>query len=85
MIPPIDCPYKGLSAPPCWTCSHYIADTDQCDMNNIARATDARSHATSCNAQTFEDRLRDYEKRRQELLQLSKETLVDLIIHRPTY
>jgi uncharacterized protein YjiS (DUF1127 family) len=34
-------------------------------------------------AQTYEERLRDYEKRRQELLQLSKEALVDLIIHRP--
>ena len=82
MISPINCPYKGLTAPPCWSCTHHIADTDQCALACIVSQTaiNAASHA-----QTYEERLRDYEKRRQELLQLSKEALVDLIIHRPTY
>jgi uncharacterized protein YjiS (DUF1127 family) len=78
----MNCPYKGLTAPPCWTCTHHIADIDQCDLNSVAHQSSAITAAYT--AQTYEERLRDYEKRRQELLQLSKEALVDLILHRPT-
>ena len=84
MIPPINCPYKALTAPPCWTCPHHIADTDQCALAGIVSQTAGHTGWTA-SAHTYEERLRDYEKRRQELLQLSKEALVDLIIHRPTY
>lgn len=84
MIPPTNCPYKELTAPPCWSCTHYIPDTDQCNLTCIVNHT-AGNTGWSANAQTYEERLRDYEKRRQELLQLSKEALVDLLIHRPTY
>lgn len=41
--------------------------------------------STELKAKTYEERLRDYEKERQEYLQLSKEALVDLIIKRPDY
>lgn len=82
MIPPMNCPYKDLTAPPCWRCPHHIADIDQCDLCSVAHQASAITAA--CHAQTYEERLRDYEKRRQELLQLSKEALVDLILHRPT-
>lgn len=82
MIAPSNCPYKGLTAPPCFSCPHHMPDTNQCAMAGIVSQT---SPASTTYAQTYEERIRDYEKRRQELLQLSKETLVDLIIHRPTY
>ena len=84
MIPPFNCPYNGLTAPPCYGCAHHIADTGECGLENIASAAGRRSNATTA-SQTYEERMRDYERRRQELLQLSKETLVDLIIHRPTF
>lgn len=87
MIPPINCPYKGLTATPCWSCPHYIADIDGCRLNSVAMIgvshTGTNNNAVS--AQTYEERLRDYERRRHELLQLSKEALVDLILHRPEY
>lgn len=82
MIPPMNCPYKDLTAPPCWRCPHHIADIDQCDLCSVAHQASAITAAY--HAQTYEEKLRDYEKRRQELLQLSKEALVDLILHRPT-
>ena len=82
MIPPNNCPYKELTAPPCWRCPNHIADIDQCSLSSVAHQASAIT--TAYHAQTYEERLRDYEKRRQELLQLSKEALVDLILHRPT-
>ena len=82
MIPPMNCPYRGLTAPPCYTCSHHITDTDQCDL---ATARFVGTTNTTWRAMSYEERLRDYEKRRNELLQLSKEALVDLLIHRPIY
>jgi uncharacterized protein YjiS (DUF1127 family) len=50
---------------------------------SAANRTDAIS--TSCVAQTYEERLSDYEKKRAKLLELSKEALVDLILQRPSY
>ena len=85
MIPPIDCPYKELTAQPCWSCSRYIPDTNQCAPTCISAQTAAFPTNIGWSAQSYEDRLRDYEKRRDELLKLSKEALVDLIIHRPSY
>ena len=87
MITPINCPYKGLTAPPCWTCANHIADTDECALNSIARTyvSHTGTSTNAFNARTYEERYRDYEKHRQELLQLSKEALVDLIIKPPTY
>jgi uncharacterized protein YjiS (DUF1127 family) len=84
MIPPTNCPYRALAAQPCWSCPHYIADTDQCTLACIETRTTTDTSAMN-GARTYAERLRDYEKRRQELLQLSKEALVDLIIHRPKY
>lgn len=79
-----NCSYKELTAPPCWRCNHHIPDIAGCDLNNIAYKTGNNSAGTMYCAQSYEERLRDYEKKRQEYLQLSKEALVDLIIHKPT-
>lgn len=85
MIPPSNCPYKGLTAPPCWSCPHHNADMDTCCLQLTARQN---SIGTAINAVTntssYEERLRRYEEDRRRLLELSKEALVDLIIHRPT-
>ncbi len=89
MIPPINCPYNGLTATPCWRCTHHIADTDECTLNNRAHlqtSDNGTSYNTIASApKSLEERMREYEKNRQELLQLSKEALVDLIIQSPTY
>lgn len=87
MIPPINCPYKSLTAPPCWSCPRYNADMDSCALASLAAtaqtsAADRASYTAS--AQIYADRLRQYEHDRKELLKLSKEALVDLILHRPT-
>lgn len=81
MIPPIDCPYKGLTAPPCWGCQHYNADMDFCWLNSLTRWTSDNTSAIT--SETYEVRLKRYERDREKLLQLSKEALVDLILHRP--
>lgn len=82
MMPPPGCPYSGLSAPPCRNCHNHVADTGECLLSGTARPPSA----TAANrAQTWDERLRGYEKKRQELLQLSKEQLVDLILRRPAY
>ena len=91
MIPPINCPYKNLTAPHCWSCKNYIPDTDECALASFASVqvghtgTSNNKVAYCAEHKTYEQRLNDYEKRRQELMQLSKEALVDLLIHRPTY
>ena len=79
MIPPSNCLFKGLHNPPCWYCECYNHDTDECRLNpsNIGSA------ANSVTSQSYEDRIREYENERKKLLELSKEELVDLIIHRP--
>lgn len=85
MIAPSNCPYKGLSAPPCWSCQWHNADMDTCNLcvtTRTASSTAGLSAATQ--APSYEDRLRRYEEDRRKLLELSKEALVDLIIHRPT-
>jgi hypothetical protein len=51
--------------------------------DNDINANNATS--ISWSAQSFVDRLKAYEKKREELLKLSKETLIDLIIQRPTF
>ena len=84
-----NCLYKQLTAKPCWRCAHHIPDTDRCGLNYLAHSyateTSNKTDVTSSYSQSYEERLRDYEKKRQEYLQLSKEALVDLIIHRPDY
>lgn len=88
MIPPKDCPYYGkLTAVPCWKCPSYIPDTDECKLTTAASAvvSNAGQYPTlTATARSYEERMRDYERERDELLKLSKEALVDLIIHRPT-
>lgn len=81
MIPPSNCPYKGLTATPCWNCPQYIPDTDQCMLNPFRVKTSA---ATQYVAQTYDERMHRYEEDRRKLLELSKEALVDLILHKPT-
>ena len=86
MYEPDDCPYKGLNM--CQKCPRFIHDTAECmslslTAESAANRTDAIS--TSCVAQTYEERLSDYEKKRAKLLELSKEALVDLILQRPSY
>lgn len=81
----INCPYQELTAKPCWHCSNHVPDTDECSLNFLATRESNSSKFTGWNAQSYEERLREYEKKRQELLQLSKETLVDLILHRPSF
>lgn len=86
MIPPKYCPYYGkLTAVPCWKCPNYIPDTDECTTAASAVVSDAdQYHTLTARARSYEERMRDYERERDELLKLSKEALVDLIIHRPT-
>lgn len=79
MIPPSNCPYKELTAKPCWNCPQYMSDVDQCKLNPFA----ASQASTQYVAQTYEERLRRYEEDRRKLLELSKESLVDLILKRP--
>jgi uncharacterized protein YjiS (DUF1127 family) len=82
MTPPSNCPYKELTAKPCWNCPQYMPDVDQCKLNPFTAAQASNGNVAS--AQTYAERLRQYEEDRRKLLELSKETLVDLIIHRPT-
>ena len=78
------CPYKELTAKPCWKCHNYIPDTDECGLNCSASTMRNKGIDTMWTAQTYEERLKDYERKRQEYLKLSKEALVDLILQRPT-
>ena len=78
-----NCPYKQLTAPPCWSCPHYIPDTGECALNRLA-VTSAGSTIYAAKAPTYEEKLKQYEHDRETLLELSKEALVDLIIHRPS-
>lgn len=84
MYEPDDCPYKGLNM--CQKCPRFIHDTAEC-MSLTASSAANRTNAisTSVVAQTYEERLSDYEKKRAKLLELSKEALVDLILPRPSY
>ena len=88
MIPPTNCPYKEMTAPPCWNCPNYNADVDECSLSCLAVRTVNHTSNDAMNAawqsETYEQRLHRYEHDRQQLLKLSKETLVDLIIKRPT-
>ena len=89
MIPPINCPYKNLTGPPCWSCRNYIPDTDSCKLNSLAvhgpKTNNPYSAATCYQQPSYQERLKQYEEDRQKLLQLSKESLVDMILHRPEY
>ena len=80
MTPPSNCPYNELTAKPCWNCPQYMPDINQCKLNPFA----ASKAATGYVASTYEERLRQYEEDRRKLLELSKESLVDLILKRPT-
>lgn len=77
MYEPDDCPYKGLNM--CQKCQRFNHDTAEC------MSLTATSAANRTVAQTYEERLSDYEKKRAKLLELSKEALVDLILQRPSY
>jgi hypothetical protein len=82
MIQAEHCPYKGqLTAPPCFMCTHYSPDTDECVLNHIGNPT----FYNGSKLKSYEERRREYQERRNELLTLSKETLVDLILKQPTY
>ena len=83
MIQPENCPYKGIRNA-CGKCPSYNADMDICcgSTTGVAAATAANSAVTS--SSTYDDRLKDYQEQRERLLKLSKEQLVDLIIHEPT-
>ena len=87
MIPPNNCPYKGLSAPPCWRCNHFIADTYDCKLKYYATIevnhTGTQNVSVAFSAPTYEEKLRQYEEDRKKLLELSKEALVDLLLHKP--
>jgi uncharacterized protein YjiS (DUF1127 family) len=83
MIQPDNCPYKGLAM--CRRCPHYIIDTDQCGCLTAAMNADTISTSYATHASSYEDRLRRYYDEREKLLELSKEALVDLIIHRPDF
>ena len=88
MYEPDDCPYKGLNM--CQKCPRFIHDTAECMSLTAASAAASATNrtdtiSTSFVAQTYEERLSDYEKKRAKLLELSKEALVDLILPRPSY
>jgi len=82
MTPPSNCPYTELTAKPCWNCSQYMPDIDQCRLNPFTASQASNGYVAS--AQTYAERLRQYEEDRKKLLELSKESLVDLILKRPT-
>ena len=85
MIPPINCPYKGLTAPPCWSCVNHMHETDDCWLNHFSVVSvNNTGKATDCDS-TYEERIKRYENDRAKLLELSKESLVDLILKRPEY
>ena len=82
MTPPSNCPYKELTAKSCFNCSKYIPDTDECQLNHLAQRTVAGiSYVTG--SPTYEERLARYYADRAKLMQLSKESLVDMILKRP--
>lgn len=83
MYEPDDCPYKGLDM--CQKCPRFIPDTAECMTTVASVANRTAATSTSFVAQTYEERLSDYEKLRARLLELSKEALVDLILKRPSY
>ena len=101
MIPPTLCPNRFLTAPPCWNCANYIAQTDQCALagvvihqaNNTGASRKEVNHSyydylgqpSNASSITWKEQQELYERRRQQLMQLSKETLVDLIINPPKY
>ena len=84
MIPPDNCPYKGLSAAPCWSCQWHNADIDSCNYRLEITSSSAGTAATMAQPNSFSEKLRQYEEDRKKLLELPKEALVDLILHRPT-
>jgi hypothetical protein len=69
MIQPDNCPYKGLAM--CRRCPHYIIDTDQCGLLTAAMInnTAVSSNDAIC-ASSYEDRLRRYYEKREELLKI---------------
>ena len=91
MIKPKNCKYPGLDV--CSRCPYYIPDTDSCGgmvtassaINDAESFSAVSALSASSSASSYEDRLKRYEEERNRLLQLSKEDLVDLIIHRPQY
>ena len=85
MIPSTNCPYKGVTALPCWCCANYISDTDECRLNYLAIVNVNNTGTAANSASTYEERLKRYEHDRAKLLELSKESLVDLVLKRPEY
>ena len=83
MMPPSNCPYKELTAKPCWNCPQYIPDTDQCRLNPSPASQAATGYSAATSASSYEERLRRYEEDRKKLLEMSKESLVDMILKRP--
>lgn len=84
MIPPSTCPYKELSAKPCWSCQWHNADMDTCNLQLNVYQNSIASAINDAIGLPYEDRLRRYEEDRRKLLELSKEALVDLILQKPT-
>lgn len=88
MIKPKNCPYKDIDV--CSKCQFYNFDTDACNgLVSVADVTNSNSPqdfsaSSASSASTYEERYNRYLEERQKLLQLSKEQLVDLIIHAPT-
>lgn len=85
MIPPYNCIYSGLTAAPCWNCPHYIPDTDDCKLKYLAISVSV--HAENNNSITgtsYEEQMKRYKADRKKLLELSKESLVDMILRKPT-
>ena len=86
MIPPFSCIYSGLTAAPCWNCYNYIPDTDDCKLKYLAISTSGHTenNNNSIAAPSYEEQMRRYNADRKKLLELSKESLVDMILHKPT-
>lgn len=85
MIQSENCPYRGIRNA-CCKCPSYNADMDICCNITTAVVAGAAASIESSvsSASTYDDRLKDYQEQRERLLKLSKEQLVDLIIHEPT-
>lgn len=85
MIPPNNCIYSGLTAAPCWGCPHYIQDTDDCKLKylsiSVSDHTEINNPATGI---SYEEQMKRYKADREKLLELSKESLVDMILRKPT-
>lgn len=87
MINSEHCPYKGVTKRLCHNCANRLPDIDGCALDYrasaIGNAVIAETNAVTATAHSWEEQVADYNHNKEELLKLTKEELVDLILARP--